>query len=127
MAPADRKHKILVVDDEPETAEMFALMLQLHGYQVAKAHGTTQAIQSVIRESPDAVLLDVMMPDVSGLELCRFVRRDPRTAELPVIIVSAKARPEDIRDGLEAGATKYLTKPVAQDELLAALKQALGG
>lgn len=122
----NQERKVLIVDDEPETADMFALMLELHGYEVAKAHGTAQAIQTLIRESPDAVLLDVMMPDVSGLELCRYVRRDPRTEALPIIVVSAKARPEDVREGLQAGATTYLTKPVAQDDLLAALKQVLG-
>lgn len=117
--------KILIVDDEPSTAEMFRLMLDQAGYRVAVAHGTGVAINALRRERPDLLLLDVMMPGVSGLELCRYVRRDPEWAHLPIVLISAKSQPEDIQEGLEAGATVYLTKPVAKDELLESIRRAL--
>ena len=66
-----------------------------------------------------------MLPDISGLEFCRYVRRDPVFAELPIIVLSARARPEDIREGLEAGANKYLTKPWLKENLFAALEEVL--
>ena len=73
---------------------------------------------SVIRaELPDAILLDIMMPDISGIEVLRYIRREPGLKHIPVVIVSAKALPSDIRAGMQAGATAYLTKPVRFDEL----------
>ncbi len=83
------------------------------------------AINAIRRNKPDVLLLDVMMPGVSGLELCRYIRREPDLAALPVVLISAKGRPEDVRAGLEAGATVYLRKPVSQDELLEGVKNAL--
>lgn len=118
--------KILIVEDNPETADMIQASLELTGYRVVKLHAVGQALQALIRESPDLVLLDVMMPDVSGLELCRYVRRDPRFEKLPIVVMSAMAQAEDIKAGLDAGATNYLTKPFTQDEFLTAVRQALG-
>lgn len=118
--------RVLVVDDDPETAHMLGLMLELQGYAVERVNGTAQAINSVNRERPAAVVLDVMMPGVSGLEFCRYVRREPGLADLPIVIVSARARLEDIREGLDAGANEYLTKPIATEELVGALARVLG-
>lgn len=114
---------IVVVEDEPDTAEMFAEMARLVGYQVHKSFGGIRAIDLIADKKPAAVLLDVMMPDLSGLEVLRFLRRDPRLAAIPVIIVSAKGLPTDIKDGLDAGAEVYLTKPVAFADLKAALER----
>ncbi len=115
----------LVVDDEPETAQMLAILLELEGYQVTTVHGTAQAIRTINRIDIDLVFLDIMLPDISGLEFCRYVRRDPVLAELPIIVLSARTRPEDIREGLEAGANKYFTKPWLKESLLAALEEEL--
>lgn len=111
------KKSIVVVEDEPDTAEMFAEMMELNGHRVLKSYGGAQAIHLITREKPDLVLLDVMMPDLSGLEVLRFMRRDPRLIHIPVVIVSAKNMPDDIQTGLEAGANLYLTKPVSYYDL----------
>lgn len=115
---------VVVVEDEPDTAEMFAEMARLIGMSVIKTHGGVRAIDLIAEKKPDAVLLDIMMPDVSGLEVLRFMQRDPRLSHIPVIIVSAKGLPADIKTGLEAGASFYLTKPVSFVDLKRALEEA---
>ncbi len=117
--------KIVIVEDEPDTAEMFAEMMRLSGHHVLKSYGGTPAIALISHELPDVVVLDVMMPDLSGLEVLRFIRRDPRLEQIPVIVVSAKSLPSDIKDGLDAGADVYLTKPVAFQDLNAAVRKVL--
>ena len=116
---------IVVVEDEPDTAEMFAEMMRLSGYQVRKAYGSRQAMSMIAEERPDAVVLDVMMPDVSGLEVLKFMQRDPGLSGIPVVVVSAKSLPSDIKTGLEAGASVYLTKPVAFLDLRKAVENAI--
>lgn len=116
---------ILVVDDEPDTAKMISILLELEGYRVTTAHGTAQAIRAINTGGIDLVFLDIMLPDISGLEFCRYVRRDPAFVDLPIIVLSARARPEDIREGLETGANKYLTKPWGKENLFSALEEVL--
>jgi DNA-binding response OmpR family regulator len=117
--------KIIIVEDEPDTAEMFAEMMRLSGHHVLKSYGGTPAIALISHEIPDAVVLDVMMPDLSGLEVLRFIRRDPRLEQIPVIVVSAKSLPSDIKSGLDAGANVYLTKPVAFQDLNDAVRDVI--
>ena len=104
--------KIIIVEDQPDVADLLEEMLGIDEYQMIKIHSSTGALSVIRAEKPDAVLLDIMMPDVSGLEVLRFMRREPGFQQIPVVIVSAKTLPADIRTGLEAGATAYLTKPV---------------
>ncbi|MCI0519947.1 MAG: response regulator [Chloroflexi bacterium] len=118
---------ILVVEDDPDTAEMFAEMLRMNHYDVVLSYGGIQGLTLVSKDKPDAVLLDVMMPDISGLEVLRFIRRDPRLEHIPVVIVSAKVQPGDVRDGIDAGASLYLTKPVAYMELKEAVDRVTQG
>jgi DNA-binding response OmpR family regulator len=117
--------KILVVEDEPDTAEMFAEMLRLRGYRVFKSFGSASAIRQLALEEPDAVVLDIMMPDISGLEVLNYMRRDPALENIPVIVVSAKGLLSDIKAGMDAGATLYLTKPVAYTELIKGIENVL--
>lgn len=117
--------KIIIVEDQPDLADMFDEMLSVDGYQVLKIHSSTGALSVIRAERPDVVLLDIMMPDVSGLEVLRFMRREPDLQKTPVVIVSAKTLPADIRTGLEAGATAYLTKPVDMDELRGTVAQVI--
>ncbi len=117
MVKEDAQQLIIIVEDEPDTAEMFAEMMRLSGYQVRKCHGGARGIELIQQYKPAAILLDLMMPDLSGLDVLRYVRRDPELQDIPVIVVSAKSMPTDIRQGLEAGATLYLTKPVGFDDL----------
>jgi two-component system, OmpR family, phosphate regulon response regulator PhoB len=122
--PVDSSEKtVIVVEDEPDMAEMFAEMVRLMGLQVIKLHSGIRAIDLIAEKKPWAVLLDMMMPDVSGLEVLRHIHRDPRLSRIPVIIVSAKSTPSDIRKGLDAGASFYLSKPVSFVDLKRALDQ----
>ncbi len=116
---------VVVVEDEPDTAEMFAEMVRLVGCEVVKSYGGVRAIDLIAEKKPAVVLLDLMMPDLSGLEVLRYMRRDPRLENIPVIIVSAKGLPSDIKSGLDAGANFYLTKPVAFADLKRAIEAAL--
>ncbi len=105
--------KVVIVEDEKDAAEMFAEMMRVSGYQVKKIYSSTPAIGIISAEMPDVVILDVMMPDISGLEVLRYMRREPALKDIPVILVSAKSMPSDIKIGMDAGASRYLTKPVS--------------
>jgi CheY-like chemotaxis protein len=116
---------VIVVEDEPDAAELFAEMMRVSGFRVLKTYSSTPAISLIAKEQPDVVILDIMMPDISGLEVLRFMRRDPKLKEIPVIVVSARSMPSDIREGLEAGATMYLTKPVGYLDLKKSVDQVM--
>jgi CheY-like chemotaxis protein len=122
---SDSTKTVIVVEDEPEAAEMFAEMMRVSGFRVLQTYSSTPAIAMIANEKPDVVLLDVMMPDVSGLEVLRFMRRDPQLKDIPVIVVSAKSMLTDIQSGLEAGASLYLTKPVGFQDLKNAVEKVL--
>jgi DNA-binding response OmpR family regulator len=122
--PAEPK-TIVVVEDEQDAAEMFAEMMRVSGFRVLKASGSAAAMSLIAAEKPAAVILDIMMPDISGLEVLRYMRREPKLAKTPVVVVSAKSTPADIRNGLEAGASVYLTKPVSYLDLKEAVEKAL--
>ena len=123
MTPAALK--IVIVEDEPDAANLFEEMLRIDNYDVIKTHSGGGALAVLQTERPDAVLLDIMMPDISGIDVLRFMRREPSLMHIPVVIVSAKALPSDIRTGMEAGATAYLTKPVGLDELRQTVRDVL--
>jgi len=119
--------KIIIVEDQPAAADLFEEMLTTNQqYQVIKIHSSTGALAVIRAESPDLVLLDLMMPDVSGLEVLRFMRREPGLQQIPVVIVSAKTLPIDIRTGMQAGATAYLTKPVDMTRLRETVERVIG-
>lgn len=114
---------VLIVEDEPDAAELFAEMMRVNGFRVLKTYSSTPAIEMLASDRPDIVILDLMMPDVSGLEVLRFMRRDPNLINIPVIVVSAKSMPADIKIGMEAGASAYLTKPVGYLDLKHAVEK----
>ena len=116
---------VIVVEDEPDAAELFAEMMRVSGFRVLKTYSSTPAISMIAKEHPNVVILDIMMPDISGLEVLRFMRRDPQLKDTPVIVVSARSLPSDIREGLEAGATIYLTKPVGYLDLKKSVDQVM--
>ena len=116
---------VIIVEDETDTAEMFGEMLRLQGYQVQKSFGSQPAMDLISRAKPDIVILDVMMPDCSGLEVLHFMKRDPALVKIPVVIVSAKCLPEDVKDGIEAGARVYLDKPVSFKDLIKVIEDTL--
>lgn len=121
----DPPKTVIVVEDETDAAEMFAEMMRVNGFRVLKSYSSTPAINIIQAEKPDIVILDVMMPDVSGLEVLKFMRREPSLSNIPVIVVSAKSMPGDIKTGLEAGASVYLTKPVGFLDLKQAVEKVL--
>lgn len=116
---------ILIVEDEPGTVEMYRIVLEVEGFRVRVAYTLSSAISALEEEVPDLVLLDVVLRDSSGLDLCHHIRDDPTTADLPVIIVSNLGSEEQIKAGLDAGADNYLSKPVSQNELLEAIREGL--
>lgn len=104
---------VLIIEDDPATAELYSVLFDQSGLQTVVAHDSSTAQDYLRSAQPDALVLDVMMPDESGLELCRSLRSSPHYADVPVIMVSALARQEDVQAGLEAGASAYLSKPVS--------------
>ena len=117
----------MIIEDEPDTAEMYAEMMRISGYEVVKFFGGLPAIDQLQDQNADAIVLDLMMPDLSGLEVLHYIQNQPDLAQLPVVIVSAKTLPEDIAEGLKAGAIAYLTKPVSYAEMRKIIEQAVTG
>ena len=100
-------------------------MLEFQGYEVKRVHGTAQGMTSLGTDVPDLVLLDFMMPHLNGIELCTYVRRDPRTAHVPVVMYSAAANEENMQAALDAGATRFVHKTADSDQLLQVVKEVL--
>ena len=117
--------KILVIDDLPENVFMIQDRLEQEGYEVITAYNGTTGLEKAFAEIPDLILLDVVMPEMNGIEVCRKIVEDSRTAQIPIILVTAKAGAEDTKEGLEAGAFDYIKKPFNRTELLARVNSAL--
>jgi DNA-binding response OmpR family regulator len=120
-----RKSKVLVVDDEPDAVELVAFNLKKAGLGVMTAEDGVEALQKVREVLPDLIVLDVMLPQMDGLEVCRILRRDSRTAAVPIIMLTAKGAEVDRVLGLELGADDYLTKPFSPRELILRIKKLL--
>jgi two-component system phosphate regulon response regulator PhoB len=112
------KKKILVVDDEPDVTDLVAYHLKAKGFHVESLNDATASIAKARGYVPDLVILDIMMPDLSGIQVCRILRADPKLARVPIIFLTAKAEPHDRIEGLESGADDYLSKPFSPKELV---------
>jgi len=119
------KQKILVVDDEPEAVELVAFNLKQAGYDVVSAADGDEALKKAKAQQPALVVLDWMLPEMEGVEVCKLIRRDPVTSNIPVIMLTAKASEIDRVLGLELGADDYLTKPFSPRELVLRIKKIL--
>lgn len=117
--------KVLIVDDDPITINLLRLILEPAGFVTVTAENGVEALAQVSAQSPDAVLLDVMMPIMDGFSVCHQLRANVATQSLPILILSTSAQAHSVRQGLEAGATKYLFKPISRDLLIKEVQQAI--
>ena len=117
--------RILVIDDLPENVLLLKDRLEQEGYEVLTADCGNRGIEKATGEIPDLILLDVMMPDINGFEVCKILVNDSRTSDIPILLITAKTDAEDIKEGLDAGAFDYIKKPISKIELLARVKSAL--
>ena len=117
--------KILVVDDEPEAVELLEFNLKQAGFDVIAAADGAQALRKARSVVPSLIVLDLMLPEIDGLEVCKMLRRDPATARIPIIMLTAKAAEIDRIIGLELGADDYITKPFSPRELVLRIKKVM--
>lgn len=116
------KHNILVVEDDEDIQQLVSYNLVKNGFNVSCADTGEEALEVMKEEKTDLILLDLMLPGISGLEVCRLVKEHKKTARLPVIMLTAKGEEEDIITGLESGADDYITKPFSAKVLIARIK-----
>lgn len=116
---------ILVIDDLPENVFMLQDRLENEGYHIITAYDGKSGIEKTRTEMPDLILMDIMMPGITGIEACKILVNDEKTKHIPIILVTAKSGAEDTKEGLEAGAFDYIKKPFNKIELLARVKSAL--
>ena len=109
--------KILVVDDEPDTLEVLRAILEHADYEVTTAKNGLQALESVAAHKPDLIMLDQMMPEMDGFEALRRLKSNDATKHIPVVILSARDKPDDLQQGWKSGTDLYLVKPVTGNEL----------
>ena len=119
------KEKILLVDDEKDIVKMLDYNLKKEGYKAVSAYDGEKALDSARREIPDLIILDLMLPGMDGLEVCKLLKKEPKTSHIPIIMLTAKTQEADKIVGLELGADDYVTKPFSPRELLARVKAIL--
>lgn len=120
-----KRKRILVIEDEPDIRELIAYNLSREGYQVSEAEDGESGLDKARRELPDLVLLDLMLPRLSGVEVCRRLKSEAQTQGLPVIMVTAKGDEDDVVSGFDTGADDYIPKPFSPKVLLARVKAVL--
>jgi len=125
MDPNYRK-KILVVDDEVALVEILKMRLEVKGYEVITAYDGPEALEKSRSESPDLILLDLMLPKLDGYRVCKMLKFDEKYQDIPIIMLTALAQESDKKLGLEIGADLYMTKPFESDQLMAAIEKLLG-
>ncbi len=120
------KRKVLVVDDNPDSVTIMRGILENRGYEVVAANTGSEALDLLRREPVDVVLLDVMMPEMNGMEVLQRIKESAVTGDLPVILVTAKTQDEDVLSGYQYGADYYITKPFTAKQLVYGLELILG-
>jgi CheY-like chemotaxis protein len=117
---------ILIVDDNEDVARITATFLRNKGYEPLVAADGVRALELVAEQRPDCILLDIMMPRMSGIEVLGRLKRDAATAAIPIILVTARVRDEDVLEGYKEGADYYITKPFSSEQLLYGVRLVLG-
>ena len=120
------KYKILVVDDEEMTTNLAKKFLERHEFEVACAFDGEKALELAISEKPDLILLDVMLPNLSGYEVCRRLKQQDDFKDVPILLFTAKGLSKDIEEGKAAGADEYIVKPFSGKALVATIRKHLG-
>lgn len=118
--------RILVAEDERDIRELIGFTLRHHGHTVLTAPNGEEALALALRELPDLVLLDIRMPRLTGYDVCRRLRAEPSTRDIPIAFLSAKGQEAEIQAGMDAGATDYILKPFAPDQLINRVALLLG-
>ena len=118
--------KVLIADDEHNIRHILDFSLHAEGFDVLAVHNGEDAFTMAVTEAPDLIILDVMMPGQGGIETCRILKEDRRTADIPVILLTARSGRQDRDEGLEAGADDYITKPFSPQKLVATVQGILG-
>ncbi len=121
---ADRK--ILVVDDEPFILKSLTFVLKKEGFHVESATNGLEALETIRKEKPDLIFLDIMMPKMNGLEVCQWIRQDPQLRDIHVIILTAKGQEADREKGLQIGADEYMTKPFSPSMVVKRIREIFG-
>lgn len=112
-----KKHKIMIVDDEPDIVKLVKVSLEMANFEVSEAFSGQEALDKVQDAKPDIILLDIMMPDINGFEVCKRLKADTKTKDIPVIMLTAKGQRGDAEQGLKEGADDYIIKPFDPYEL----------
>jgi CheY-like chemotaxis protein len=118
--------KVVVIDDEPFILMMIEDKLKRAGIEVVALNESITAVEVIRKEMPDLILMDWMMPEISGLEVCRALKADPELKDITIFMLSAKGQEEDIKRGMDSGVSKYLTKPFSPKALLEVVQEELG-
>jgi len=117
--------RILIVDDEIGARTLIGIMLDRGGFEVFKAGDASEALGMLDEATPDLIILDVMMPGMDGIDLCKTLRERDTTSDLPILILSARGDSESVMRGMDAGATDYLPKPILHHDLVAKVRRLL--
>lgn len=115
--------KILIIEDYKATAEMLSRMLEMNGYEAISALDGESGLKKAALERPDLILLDIMLPEKSGIEVCKELKSGPRTKNIPVVMVTVKVEEEDVQKGKQAGAVDYVFKPFDPDKLMETIQK----
>ena len=119
--------KILIAEDERDIRDLITFTLRYHNHDVIAASNGEEGLELARREIPDLIIMDVRMPKMTGYEACKHVKADPALKHIPVVFLSAKGQEAEVQTGLEAGATDYILKPFAPDQLAKRVAELLAG
>src|SRR5512133_329550 len=119
------KKRILIIEDEESLLKLETILLTVKGYEVSGALTGNDALKKISVEDFDLILLDIMLPDIDGFEVCTQVKKNPRTSKIPVVMLTAKKNPDDLERGVACGASSYLTKPFKSAMIIEVIEKLL--
>lgn len=120
------KNRILVVEDEESLLKLESILFTSKGYQVTGVRGGKEALASIAEQAPDLIVLDLMLPDMDGFEVCRHIKENEATRAIPVVMLTAKKSSRDLEHGKQVGADAYITKPFKSVKVLEVIEELLG-